>query len=1575
MGTLCQLLAFLSFIYCGHCQESSTTPKTSPQTTTLDTFLSSKDDFINIQDNALYYPLTKSLALKSGVKVQYLNQTLEKLLKETETYVQGYRNYEVLNETTMVVGEKEVASFLPLVLPSKNPTDLVASVSNNPHDLSALHRLATAMFDISLADKEFFLKSIVLPALVQADLEFIAGYRWNMSTVTDDLSLKALSKLPVDSVLAITKDVFNSQDLQTKLMDKDSLMVPISSLSSWYALALKHMGDGVFVEKFDAYSKLILAAPVKKMMDDIKNLKAVDRIKVLKENDLDAVKVQAIWDSLDADSLTAENVGQQDIANLFFSVGNKLDIAQIDEFYTKTFAHLYNKRHDVEHLWVHNDQMNLPWPLLKYISSVHWPSISTDKWGQKEMIDLGAFGVGLSRSQLQKIPSAAFATLVNSPGEFFSNRFSLGQMFVIFDKMNEVSKTGFDLPVYLYPCLHSSLLSGDKPAGNMRIGKKAEDMVKASLRFTPAQRIAYLNHLKEDGLWKKQTISLILLNNPSLLGEISTKEFIDNLDVVRDAIWFSKKENFDSVVASVRMLPRRILEAWLKTTVVNDKGEVDVDKLLDITDSTKDDYFTVLQNSASASSIALPGLCCHMVEKIPMDRLMEVLSFYRLAMPEEVIHSDMRMCFVSAIRRYLRSKSVAFGMELSSDIELLSLLSSADIRAIGAELLLSWGGDVLASIPHPEVSYEVLMKISEENPHLYFHNGVSFDAITRLAANMLKISKKKNGGVVDFGVLKRMRDLLPFLESFDDITLSAPQIEQFFRSVYTDSMNKAVCIPDQFRQRFRNFIVKGFGLPSTWTADVLVTLGDLLVVLSENDLYTIKPLALRKALPTLLENSVYSAVYLPEVRGFVEPQLYHKACNQWLTETNIRHTFTPAWERLSLWILSGANLSMAVQPNLQAGTLRRKRDIEATAVQIDADVKLVYNKVTEFVKSTLSSLPKVLQNDVRHLIRLLTEILVEQKEKVQGDDKLVKTAQEKIKILLIKNLTAKLNITANDIDVENKLWTKISEFGVLPESYIPGADIIGGLGRTKRDLSSVDFMALHDKVMQILVAKFETLTLLEQEASKEIIQESQELIGNSTLKILGLDPTKMSLSQADVLSTIETAKAEGMTAEEEAGIVQIAKDAQVRLIQDLSTLLSLTAEDLMISQAAYDEILEQETFVDTEQFMSTAVYEFTTVAGVTESSVDVEETTLNIVDIVSIEENLIHEIAGEIPNPSTLVLTCDVLKTAGIAASMLRKEDLMRMADQEVIDCIETLGSLNYTPEKAEELWPAIKEKMKLTTILSEGQMVLLKNLLPTILKKDLDLIDLKESNIDGVSLLGKVSTDVTYEDLSAAASKYMKDKDGALSGFELQTLGRLLCGLTEHAWHRIPSGPFLAALPQILPINCDKLSEEVSGTLKKKLTMEDGNSVGLSWLAPYVSHNLATMELEKLSGAGARNLGDLSKYSVDQLLMLSPQAASLIPRDMIDELAVGDSNVDKLIALARVSGESIPLRLKYVNILGSKEMDYPVPVMTRKEIQEAEDEAAALLAEQQAKPNSSCSALQTGFTLLISGVVVALYL
>ena len=46
-----------------------------------------------------------------------------------------------------------------------------------------------------------------------------------------------------------------------------------------------------------------------------------------------------------------------------------------------------------------------------------------------------------------------------------------------------------------------------------------------------------------------------------------------------------------------------------------------------------------------------------------------------------------------------------------------------------------------------KVSYEVLLKLSEENPHLYFHNGVSFDDMTALATQMLETLKKKNEGI------------------------------------------------------------------------------------------------------------------------------------------------------------------------------------------------------------------------------------------------------------------------------------------------------------------------------------------------------------------------------------------------------------------------------------------------------------------------------------------------------------------------------------------------------------------------------------------------------------------------------------------------------------------------------------------------------------------------------------------------------------------------------------------------------------------------------------------------------------
>lgn len=44
-----------------------------------------------------------------------------------------------------------------------------------------------------------------------------------------------------------------------------------------------------------------------------------------------------------------------------------------------------------------------------------------------------------------------------------------------------------------------------------------------------------------------------------------------------------------------------------------------------------------------------------------------------------------------------------FNVTVNIEPEWLSLLTTSDIKAISGEILLTWGGPVLASITHPEV--------------------------------------------------------------------------------------------------------------------------------------------------------------------------------------------------------------------------------------------------------------------------------------------------------------------------------------------------------------------------------------------------------------------------------------------------------------------------------------------------------------------------------------------------------------------------------------------------------------------------------------------------------------------------------------------------------------------------------------------------------------------------------------------------------------------------------------------------------------------------------------------------------
>ena len=61
-------------------------------------------------------------------------------------------------------------------------------------------------------------------------------------------------------------------------------------------------------------------------------------------------------------------------------------------------------------------------------------------------------------------------------------------------------------------------------------------------------------------------------------------------------------------------------------------------------------------------------------------------------------------CFARALRKYLALKAEMYGIKAEAEVELLSLLDTADIRAVGAEIFLTWGGAVLTEITHPQVS-------------------------------------------------------------------------------------------------------------------------------------------------------------------------------------------------------------------------------------------------------------------------------------------------------------------------------------------------------------------------------------------------------------------------------------------------------------------------------------------------------------------------------------------------------------------------------------------------------------------------------------------------------------------------------------------------------------------------------------------------------------------------------------------------------------------------------------------------------------------------------------------------------
>ena len=168
--------------------------------------------------------------------------------------------------------------------------------------------------------------------------------------------------------------------------------------------------------------------------------------------------------------------------------------------------------------------------------------------------------------------------------------------------------------------------------------------------------------------------------------------------------------------------------------------------------------------------------------------------------------SSTRKCWAKKVRDYLMFKAKLLDMKVATESELLSMLNTAEIKTIGGEILLTWGGPMLSSIINPEVNHEVLMEVALTKPSKFLNNGVTYNCVQQMAKTMLELMlhhEKKNE---NFVVLSHTHNLLPYTPD-KILEFSASHEKNFFRTVLKKD-EKQLCLKRAERERVRKLIIK-----------------------------------------------------------------------------------------------------------------------------------------------------------------------------------------------------------------------------------------------------------------------------------------------------------------------------------------------------------------------------------------------------------------------------------------------------------------------------------------------------------------------------------------------------------------------------------------------------------------------------------------------------------------------------------------------------------------------------------------------------------------------------------------------
>jgi len=1473
------------------------------------TFMTSYTDFIDAKKNELFFPLSQAMEQnRVSDRPDYSTISASTFGEDTSAYLATWRGFPRVGELP-VAGDLDLllnqsSSFasafltgsmtrseieeLPLawqyLLPHvfydslSLPGSAWAEIVNRqPLNAALLYKVALLLRDEEDSVKDRFVHGLQIPKMFREDLGYILGYRWGIasstptssSTTADDFNLRTLLHLPADRVMAISTDLYNRMNVPDLLATweewqeateqaKVVWFTKFLAESGWEGvvgapplprdLALRRLGHLLSGAPLDRLASIAETPEPRSHAGEVRGSGVAS---VLNHTVMNPLRVQELWEAVPA----------EERRYLFPTHGAALDPAQLLHAYSTSFAHLHSLKPFLDATWV--PDAATPWTSLMVVAAKERDSDPVATWGERQLLDIGAFLALLYPPQLEELRAASL-----TPGvldKVLSPLLTHCQRTVLYSKFMETGSRA--LPPLLMAAIPSTTIlqlgSASSPLA-VTWASHREALLQAAALYTPAQMIA-LHQLSRPVLWEAASLSSILATHPECLADVTPREFRANLGSMVEALYLAGPEMFHSIAESVQRLPRHLLMAWLEAVLElegSTRGELgswSSDVLLDrnIAEQVEPDgdmapgplrsqlsrFRSTTLARSSLPSLALAGISCHCISKVETPDSLEVLGLFRYHVESSgrrLTHmsSMARRCWALKVRDFLLMKAALFGVEVASEPELLSVLSTSDIKAIGGEVLLTWGGAALAGITHPQVQHEVLMTVAHNPPHFLLHNGVTLADVELLSRTLLDSLLNHNGGNVTLAVLTHLHNLLPFA---DDRILSArpEDMRLYVRSVLRETC-KAVCIPTRARLRLRSFLLAAFGEPRTWSALELAEMGDLLVVFRQSDLLEVAPTALRRAAASLVAATLYTEE-LGDIRGRPGETPYHEACAAWLGARE-GEDFTKAWRALAEVHVLGNHLQVAlVEHNVGAVSRRRRQAVEDSNPDdvVAVEIKKIY-----------------------------VDVMNDMKTKFDNGD-----------------MSSEQKVAATTVITETQTLLGVRSFEVL--------------GLQVGDRNSAEVFA-------VLKEYKESGNMTEEQntAMQDLAEDTQVRMIQGILGVFGYTAARAAAEYG-----VPEVEMEELLARPSFGTNPAAAAASDTAIADIIATTSTTTSATVVTTTTTATSTATTTTTGENESASDLVGLTTLLATTTEAMAVAAAPAATAPGLAVFRQYEPQEEAQFLALPGldsgAARLGCDCLRASGPSVAGLSARHISLMAPEQVSLCLDTLGKVPWPEASRDDVWAAVLAKVPRlgapegsAATLGRTEMMLLDTLLPAVAEAHPHLIHLARDSLDGISLLGRHP--LSPSTATTLVQRFLETNSvtpGSLTVTEAASLGALLCGLTEEQWTGLVT---IDIFPHILTDHLARLDCAVTEGVKEHLaglllqvygptmawTASDLYSTGwvASALSPSSLSSLMAHGMEGVSGRALRHLTAprLLALAPEQLRGLSPHAASFIRREQL---------------------------------------------------------------------------------------------